>query len=292
MRRSLGKRVRVPLATAATHSLQPVTRRSCSAACASTDADGKARTIQGRVEQPRKRRVDSQCLPTEAKRVRGVATTTGAAGGSSKRAHEAKWWAQGYRSVAGVDEAGRGPLAGPVVAAAVVCPSDVHIDGVDDSKVLTEEQREAAYALITSHPRVRWAVSVQDHTVIDAVNILQATLRAMEASVSSLPEAPDRVLIDGNRMPPALADKAELIVGGDSKSFAIGAASIVAKVTRDRMMLAFHDKWPQYGFADHKGYGVPAHLAALKKHGPCDIHRRSFEPVKSMVGWTRDAAKK
>lgn len=100
--------------------------------------------------------------------------------------------------------------------------------------------------------------------------------------------AVDRVLIDGNRMPPKLADRAELIVKGDSKSFAIAAASIVAKVTRDRLMLAHHATWPQYGFAEHKGYGVPAHMGAIHMHGPCPIHRRSFQPVKDLTGWTRD----
>jgi ribonuclease HII len=133
-------------------------------------------------------------------------------------------------------------------------------------------------------------VSVQDHTVIDDVNILQATLRAMEAAVKALPQAPDRVLIDGNRMPPGLAGVGETIVGGDGKSFAIGAASIIAKVTRDRLMVAAHAKWPQYDFAQHKGYGVPAHMAAIAKHGPCEIHRRSFEPIKSMTGFTRPGA--
>ena len=111
----------------------------------------------------------------------------------------------------------------------------------------------------------------------------------MEEAVFALPgEPPERVLIDGNRMPPRLADRAELIVKGDSKSFAIAAASIVAKVTRDRLMLAHHKTWPQYGFAEHKGYGVPAHMSAIHTHGPCPIHRRSFQPIRDMTGWTRE----
>jgi len=203
------------------------------------------------------------------------------------RSYEQRWWDKGHARVAGVDEAGRGPLAGPVVAAAVVCPGDVCFAGVDDSKRLTEEEREALYEKITSHPRVEWAVSVQDREVIDSINILQATLRAMEGAVAGLPKPPDRTLIDGNRMPPACAHNAELLVGGDSKSFAIAAASIVAKVTRDRMMLALDAEYPQYGFGQHKGYGVPAHMEAIARHGPCPAHRRSFQPVKGMLAGER-----
>lgn len=218
------------------------------------------------------------------------------------RSFEAKWWAQGLDRVAGVDEAGRGPLAGPVVAAACIIPADVVIAGVKDSKLLDHSQREAVYLELVSHPRVEWAVSVQDHTVVDSINILQATLRAMECAVAGLPRAPDRVLIDGNTMPPALAHNGETIVGGDAKSFAIGAASVLAKVTRDRLMVQLHESWPVYNFAKHKvcvcraysplcsltthslkGYGTPEHLALIHQHGPCPIHRRTFAPVKHMV---------
>ena len=200
------------------------------------------------------------------------------------RSFEKKWWDKGYARVAGVDEAGRGPLAGPVVAAAVCCPADVSFAGVDDSKRLTEEEREALYEQLTTHPRVEWAVSIQGREVIDSINILQATLRAMEGAVAALPTPPDRALIDGNRMPPACAHNAELLVGGDGKSFAIAAASIIAKVTRDRMMVQLDAEFPQYGFAQHKGYGVPAHMDAIHRHGPCPAHRHSFQPVKGMLG--------
>lgn len=167
------------------------------------------------------------------------------------RAHEAAWWAKGFARVAGVDEAGRGPLAGPVVAAAVVCPPHIVIPGVDDSKKLKEAEREALYAVLTTHPAVEWAVCVVPHDQIDRVNILQATFRAMEGAVAGLPTAPNRVLIDGPHAPAGLAAIAETVVGGDGLSFAIGAASIIAKVTRDRLMVALDAKYPVYGFAKH-----------------------------------------
>jgi ribonuclease HII len=157
-------------------------------------------------------------------------------------------------------------------------------DGVADSKQLSEAQREEVYAALTAHPRIEWAACVIEHTVIDDINILQATMRAMEGAVASLPHgAPDRVLVDGNRVPPALASTGEFIIRGDDKSFAIGAASIIAKVTRDRLMLALDARFPQYGFAQHKGYGTKAHMEAIAKHGPCDVHRRTFAPMKHMV---------
>ena len=158
----------------------------------------------------------------------------------------------------------------------------MHVEGVADSKQLTEEQREALYAALTSHPRVEWSACVVSHTVIDSINILQATLRAMEGAVAGLANAPDRVLIDGNKVPPGLAATGECIIGGDDKSYAIGAASIIAKVTRDRLMLALDAQFPLYGFAQHKGYGTAAHMAAIAKHGPCAAHRRTFAPMKHM----------
>ena len=169
-----------------------------------------------------------------------------------------------------------------------------------DSKQLSEEQREAVYALLTSHPRVRehaamhmplashparqveWAACVVEHTVIDEINILQATLRAMEGAVAQLPCAPDRVLVDGNKVPPGLAATGECIIGGDDKSFVIGAASIIAKVTRDRLMLALDARFPVYGFKQHKGYGTRAHMEAIATHGPCAVHRLTFAPMKHM----------
>lgn len=134
-------------------------------------------------------------------------------------------------------------------------------------------------------------MSVKEHTLIDEVNILQATLRAMEAAVAGLPVAPERVLIDGNRMPPALAHNGETVVGGDGKSFAIAAASVLAKVTRDRIMVDLDARYPQYGFKQHKGYGVAAHMAAIAKHGPCPVHRCSFQPTKGILEARADAKK-
>jgi ribonuclease HII len=145
--------------------------------------------------------------------------------------------------------------------------------------------RRALCALTPSvAQQIEWAACVIEHTVIDDINILQATMRAMEGAVASLPRgAPDRVLVDGNRVPPALSSNGEFLIRGDDKSYAIGAASIIAKVTRDRLMLALDVRFPQYGFAQHKGYGTKAHMDAIAKHGPCDVHRRTFAPMKHMV---------
>ncbi|KAF8071302.1 rnhB [Scenedesmus sp. PABB004] len=208
------------------------------------------------------------------------------AGGGPTRAAEAALWARGFKAVAGVDEAGRGPLAGPVVAAAAVLPPDAEFPGLNDSKQLGEEAREALYAALTSHPGVAWSVAVVDHETIDEINILQATMLAMQRAVQGLPSPPDHLLIDGNRKPTGLGEMpAQLLVKGDATSTAIAAASVIAKVTRDRLMLDLDAAHPGYGFAQHKGYGVPAHKAAIAALGPCPVHRRSFEPVKSMVGF-------
>ena len=181
----------------------------------------------------------------------------------------------------GVDEAGRGPLAGPVVAAAAVLAPDVSIPFLDDSKKLTEEQREAAFAAIEAHPGIDTAVAVVDAGVIDDINILQATLKAMTQAVDGLASPADAALVDGNRLPPALRVKhAAAVVKGDAKSAAIAAASIVAKVTRDRLMAEAAAEWPAYGFDKHKGYPTAAHVAAIAKHGPCPIHRLTFAPLK------------
>lgn len=194
--------------------------------------------------------------------------------------------ARGFDAVAGVDEAGRGPLAGPVVAAACVVASDVRIEGIHDSKLLTEPERELLYDALVAHPGVSWAVSVIDHDVIDEINILQATMRAMERAVASLPSPPQLVLVDGPRVPAGLASDealtAEPVVKGDSKSYSIAAASVIAKVTRDRIMMKVHAEYPQYGFAQHKGYPTRDHVAAVHRHGPCPIHRRTFAPIKHM----------
>ena len=187
--------------------------------------------------------------------------------------------------VAGVDEAGRGPLAGPVVAAACILPADVVLPGVNDSKKLDEQQREALFAKLTGDPRVSYAVSVTDHRKIDEVNILQATMLSMAEAVKKLSPQPEGVLVDGNRIPPAIdaGYKAQAIIQGDGKEYCIAAASILAKVTRDRIMVELSKQYPAYGFEEHKGYGVPAHVAAIFKHGPSPVHRKTFNPVKSML---------
>ncbi len=184
--------------------------------------------------------------------------------------------------IAGVDEAGRGPLAGPLVVACVELDPARPIDGIDDSKRLTPARREALYDLIVAHARAH-AVIIVEPAEIDRLNILQATLAGMRRSVEALAQRPELVLIDGNRVPPALPCAARAIVGGDGKEPAIGAASILAKVTRDRLMIELHDAYPHYGFAAHKGYPSPDHLAALALHGPCPAHRRSYAPVRACL---------
>ncbi len=184
--------------------------------------------------------------------------------------------------IAGVDEAGRGPLAGAVVAAAVILPPGCVIAGLTDSKKLTAARREALFIEIHAKA-IAIGVGRADPAEIDRINILQATLVAMQRAVASLSVMPQLVLIDGNRCP-SLACQARAIVGGDLTEPLISAASIIAKVTRDREMLAWHDRFPQYGFDRHKGYGTEYHRAALLQHGACEIHRRSFAPVAAVAG--------
>ena len=188
----------------------------------------------------------------------------------------------GLRLVAGVDEAGRGPLAGPVVAAAVILDPARPIDGLDDSKVLKAEAREALFPLIQERA-LAWAVARAEVEEIDRLNILQATMLAMRRAVSALGVAPQHALIDGNRCPEGLPCTSEWIVDGDAKVAAISAASILAKVVRDREMVLLEKQYPGYGFANHKGYGTPEHLKALDKLGPCPIHRQSFAPVRNRM---------
>lgn len=181
--------------------------------------------------------------------------------------------------IIGVDEAGRGPLAGPVIAAAVIL-GDADIPGLADSKKLSPRRR----ADIESQIRAQCAFAIGEANVaeIDALNILHATMLAMARAVAALDVTPDMVLVDGNRLP-NWPWAARAIVGGDASEPAISAASILAKEHRDRLMLAADAAHPQYGFAQHKGYGTAAHLAALKKHGPCPLHRQSFAPIRQLI---------
>ena len=203
---------------------------------------------------------------------------------SGSRPHPGLWElerqlrARGVERIAGVDEAGRGPLAGPVVAAAVIFPAGFADPRINDSKRLDARRREELVPVITG-AAVCWAVAESSAAEIDALNILQATLRAMERALALLREAPDYVLVDGSVMPGVLVP-GEAVIGGDALVACIAAASILAKVHRDRLMLAQHVRWPAYGFDRNKGYGTAAHLRTLARHGPCPIHRRSFRPVR------------
>ncbi len=187
---------------------------------------------------------------------------------------------------AGVDEAGRGPLAGPVIAAAVILNPDHPIAGLADSKILTEKKREALFIEIRQHA-LAWAVARGTVTEIDSINILRASLLAMQRAVSRLAIVPQLVLVDGNQCPlfshGTLSLKAKAIVGGDATEAAISAASIVAKVLRDRLMRMLDKKYPQYGLKKHKGYPTPEHMTALNQHGPSRIHRYSFAPVAACI---------
>lgn len=191
---------------------------------------------------------------------------------------EDKCRSRGHRVIAGVDEAGRGPLAGPVSAAAVILPDDFECPGLDDSKRLTEKKREALFEVLLEDPSIRWGHAFVDAEEIDRVNILRATHLGMQRSVEQLGVAVDHCLIDGLPVP-NFPISHEGIVKGDSLSLSIAAASIIAKVMRDRKMTAYAVEFPEYGFERHKGYGTKQHLAALRTHGPCRIHRRSFQPV-------------
>lgn len=188
---------------------------------------------------------------------------------------------QGFQLVAGVDEAGRGPLAGPVVAAAVILRPDRPIDGVNDSKKLTERQRERLFDQIMAEA-LCIGIGSASPAEIDRINILQATRQAMLEAVQKLAPQPDALLIDGITTI-ATPLHQQTIKQGDSRSASIAAASIIAKVSRDRLMLTYDQLYPQYGFSRHKGYGSAKHLAALRQHGPCPIHRLSFGGVRELV---------
>jgi len=192
--------------------------------------------------------------------------------------------APGAQRIAGVDEAGRGPLAGPVVVAAgVFAPGRTPINGLADSKLLTAERREELYGRIVERA-LAWHVVSIEVEIIDCINILQATLLGMRQAVEGVMHvATELARIDGNTLPRGLPCPAEAWIGGDGRDRSIMAASILAKVSRDRAMVALHPYWPQYGFDQHKGYSTPAHLAALAEHGPCPHHRRSFAPVRAAM---------
>jgi len=189
-------------------------------------------------------------------------------------------WEAGITRVAGVDEAGVGPLAGPVVAAAVVFAPGAALRGVDDSKRLTPTRRTALEAEIRALA-LGVGVGIVDVSDIDRLNIYRAALEAMRRAVLALPVSPDHVLVDARRIPDITAPQTAL-VHGDARSFSIAAASIVAKVTRDRLMHDLDARYPEYGFRAHMGYGTPQHLAAIDRHGPCPAHRRSFAPVREL----------
>lgn len=181
---------------------------------------------------------------------------------------------KGYKFIAGVDEAGRGPLCGPVVAAAVILPQNYKIEGVNDSKKLSEKKREKLYDDIMSQA-LAVGIGIADVDIIENINILNATKVAMKEAICNLSKKPDYVLIDGNQMID-IDIKADTVISGDAKSESIAAASIIAKVTRDRMLYEYDKQYPEYGFAKHKGYGTKVHIDAIKKYGLTSIHRPSF----------------
>lgn len=202
---------------------------------------------------------------------------------------ERELWQRGTTLVAGVDEAGCGPLAGPVVAAAVVFPftwleAGLHskLRGLNDSKQLTEEQREKYFDIIISHTEIRHAISIVDVEMIDRINIRQAAWRGMNLALDQLEPRPQHVLVDGLKIK-WLPYPQTALVGGDGRSYSIAAASVLAKVTRDRLMREFDKQYPGYGFAEHKGYATPQHYAAITERGPCPIHRKSFAPFRPVA---------
>jgi ribonuclease HII len=201
-------------------------------------------------------------------------------------AFERELWTKGATRIAGVDEAGRGPLAGPVVAAAAILPTKWaeaglphELQGLNDSKQLTAAQREQFSTYLIACGEVHFAIGQVGAGQIDAINILRATHRAMNDALAQLRPAPDHVLVDGRPVKTMFIPQTA-IVQGDARSYSIAAASVLAKVARDHLMLEFDRQWPKYGFAEHKGYGTAQHLAAIVAHGPCPIHRRSFAPLR------------
>ena len=188
---------------------------------------------------------------------------------------ENNWHKKGKKLVCGIDEAGRGPLAGPVVVAAVIMPEDSFIEGVNDSKKVSEKKREKLYDEITENA-IAWSVGIIDQNEIDKINILNATKKGLTTALTELKEKPDIILVDALTKIDTLGIPYESIIKGDAKSYSIAAASIIAKVTRDRIMRQWDEIYPQYGFINHKGYGTKAHIDAIKQYGLCPLHRKSF----------------
>jgi ribonuclease HII len=189
---------------------------------------------------------------------------------------------KGFKLIAGIDEAGRGPLAGPVVAAVCILPKNLFIPDIDDSKKLTPKKRCELFEFLVNHKKIHYGIGILSSVKIDEINIYQATVQAMLQAVNRLTVAPDLLLVDGMQIPHETIPS-QKIIKGDQKSQSIAAASIIAKETRDRLMREYDRIWPDYGFLQHKGYGTEMHLKALALHGPCPIHRRSFDPIKSMI---------
>lgn len=188
---------------------------------------------------------------------------------------ENNWHKKGKKLVCGIDEAGRGPLAGPVVVAAVIMPEDSFIEGVNDSKKVSEKKREKLYDEITENA-IAWSVGIIDQNEIDKINILNATKKGLTTALTELKEKPDIILVDALTKIDTLGIPYESIIKGDAKSYSIAAASIIAKVTRDRIMRQWAEVYPQYGFEKHKGYGTAMHIQAIKEYGLCPLHRHSF----------------
>lgn len=190
------------------------------------------------------------------------------------------FWEKGTQYIAGIDEVGRGPLAGPVVAAAVILPMDFAVLGINDSKQLSSTKRELLFDQI-KESAIAIGIGIKNHQVVDEVNIYQATKLAMIEAVQQLPQQPEQLLIDAMHLPTSIPQ--ESFIKGDAKSLSIAAASIIAKVTRDRMMADYDEVYPGYGFSENAGYGTKVHLEGLEKHGVCPIHRKTFAPVKKML---------
>lgn len=194
--------------------------------------------------------------------------------------YEEAAYQEGYKILAGLDEAGRGPLAGPVVSAACILPRGLLIADVNDSKKLTKQVRKRLFERLVTDPSILYAIGIIEADEIDRLNIYQATIHAMWQAIDRLAVYPDCLLVDGLGLPHPFLP-CQKIVKGDQLSQSIAAASIIAKETRDRLMLTYHAQWPLYGFDQHKGYGTVRHLEALERYGPCPIHRHSFAPIKT-----------